>query len=99
MAKQQAMWDAESKKQKNLANATKQRQEAFDKKVEALQKAKTNEGTGQSSKNWSNKTKSRGKGNSKGGQSSGKGKGKKKVKRKSSWNKVDLKSNKEQSQW
>ena len=99
MAKQHAMWDAESKKQKNLANATKQTQEAFDKKVEALQQAKTNEGTGQSSKNWSNKTKSRGKGNSKGGQSSGKGKGKKNVKRKSSWNKVDLKSNKNQSRW
>ena len=45
------------------------------------------------------KTHGKGKGKSKGGQSSGKGKSKKKVKRKSSWNKVDLKSNKDQSRW
>ena len=54
----------------------------------------------QFNKDWSsNKNKGRGKGKNKGGQSSGKGKSKKKVKRKSNWNKVDLKSNKEQSQW
>ena len=99
MAKQQAMLDADSKRQKNLASASKQMQEYFDKKVDALQQARPSEAAGQFSKSWSNKTKGRGKGKSKGGQSSGKGKSKKKVKRKSSWNKVDLKSNKEQSQW
>ena len=99
MAKQQAMLDADSKRQQNLANASKQRQESYDKKVDALQQARPREAAGQFPKDWSNKNKGRGKGKSKGGQSSGKGKSKKKVKRKSSWNKVDLKSNKDQSQW
>ena len=71
MAKQQAMLDADNKMQLNLANASKQRMESFEKKVDALTQARP----AQSNKDWSsNKNKGRGKGKNKGGQPKGKGK-------------------------
>ena len=95
MAKQQAMIDADTKRQLNLANATDQRLRSFETKVDALIQQRP----AQSNREWgSKKPKARGKGKSKGGQPKGKGK-KYKTKKKSSWNKVDLKSNKDQARW
>ena len=95
MAKQQAMIDADTKRQLNLANATDQRLRSFETKVDALIQQRP----AQSNREWSSKKpKARGKGKSKGGQPKGKGK-KVKAKKKSSWNKVDLKANKDEKRW
>ena len=103
VAKQQAMWDADSKKQKSQAGAVKQRQDSFDKKVEALQQSQPKDIAIKYTKSWNTSSKGRAKGRSKvdlkpyrgantGGQSPGKGKRKSKGKQYSNWNK-------DQSQW
>ena len=95
VAKQQAMWDAENRRLQNQSNAMKQREESFDKKVQALQQSQPNYSAGKFVKSWNSNNRSQ-----------GKGKGKQTSQRQSQWSneerpfsgqKLEFKSNRNSS--
>ena len=65
VAKQQAMWDAENRKQQNQSSAMKQREDSFAKKVQALQQSQPNYSAGKFIKSWNSNNRSQGKGKGK----------------------------------